>query len=332
MKRQFNRILKVAVALVCTAGLLYWCFRQVDTKLFLSSLENARWNWLVLAALCTLGILFLNSFQLKLFLPKYGLISFRRMFLLVSIFSMTVNVIPFWGGHALLIYLIGQKEKVGKTVALSVITLDQIIEGFGKLFIFLLVALVAPYPEWMKSGVQGFIVLVTVSYSVFFFLSYRYRNGVSEKVVPGHTLKGRIYYVFVNWAHHLHVLRSGKKLLGTACLSVSMKILEVLAIFFIQKSLGVGLGFPEALLVAAALSLATTLPLTPGRLGLFEAGALLTYQYLGIPAAQALALGVLIHAVHTLPYIVAGYLASLKLGFRRKEIPLDVANGALLTQ
>lgn len=309
------------IAALLTAGLLYWCVKQVDLKSFLESLEHANLWWLVPASLCTVSILFLNSIQLKKFLPRYDQVSFKKMFQMVAVFSMMVNVVPFWGGHALLIYLLGEKEKVGKTVALSVVTLDQIIEGFAKIFIFAVVVFSGPFPEWMKGGMQGFLILVALAYTVIFFLSFRFRNHFEDLHLERLHLGKKIYNVFKKWAYHLHVLRDWRSLGLTVGLAILMKFMEVLAVYFIQISLGIELGLLAAFLVVAALSLATVLPLTPGRLGLFEAGALLTYQYLGVPAAQALALGVLIHIVHTLPFIVIGYLASIKMGFQ-KMIPV----------
>ena len=283
-------------------------------------MEEAHFQWILLASIGALAIILLNSVQLKLFLPKYGLVSFKKMFHLVAIFSMTVNVVPFWGGHALMIYLLGQREKVGKTVALSVITLDQIIEGFPKLFLFGWVAFSGPFPDWMKGGMQGFLMLVGVTYTIFFVLAFKYRDHVEELHGSSGQFWGKIYQLFKKWAHHLHVLRKWPTLLTTVALATLMKFLEVLAVYFIQIALDVPLGLNAAFLVVAAVSLATTLPLTPGRLGVFEAAAMLTYQYLGLDATLGLAMGVTIHAVHTLPLLAVGYFSSLKMGFK-KMIP-----------
>lgn len=256
------------------------------------------------------------------------MVKFSKMVQLISIFSMAVNVLPFWGGHALMIYLLGQKEKIKKTVALSVVTLDQIIEGFAKIFLFGAVAFSAYFPPWMKTGMKSFLALILVTYSVFFFLAYKYRDHADELHDLSGPLWSRVSRIFKKWAHHLHVLRNWRPLVLTVALATFMKFLEVLAVFFIQIALGVELGFMAAVVAVAAISLATTLPLTPGRLGIFEAGAMVTYQFLGLDPTQGLALGVMIHVVHTVPFILAGYLSSLNMGFKGFIPKVEMADPA----
>lgn len=322
----YKKIFKFALALLITGGLIAWILHQIRLDVFWSTLKTAHYPWILLAAMGSLAIILLNSVQLKLFLPRFRRVSLKKMFQLVAIFSMTVNVVPFWGGHALMIYLLGHRERVGKTVALSVVTLDQIIEGFAKIFIFAWVAFSGPFPPWMKAGMQSFLVLIAVTYSVFFFLAYWYRDHPEELPQAKNHLLARVLQVFKKWAHYLHVLRNWRSLITTILLASLMKFIEVLAVYCVQLALDIPLGLSDGFLVVAALSLATTLPLTPGRLGIFEAAAMLTYEYLGLNATTGLALGVTIHVVHTLPFILAGYLSSLKMGFKRAIPQVQVAN------
>jgi glycosyltransferase 2 family protein len=314
-----KKLLKILLAIALAAGLLYWCFRQVQGDLFLSSLRQARWYYLFPAFCVSLVIVALNSIQWKLFLPQYNRVSFGKMFELISIFSMTVNLLPFWGGHALMVYLLGHREKVGKTIALSALTLDQIVEGPAKLLLFGIVFLIGPFPAWMQEGMRGFFLLVILGYIVLLILAFRFRVHPDQGPIHNAPRWSLIRGLVARWAHHLHTLRNWKRLLFSVLLAVLMKFLEVAAVYFIQKSLQLPLGWSAAFLVTAAVSLATTLPLTPGRLGLFEAAAMLAYQYLSVPSGTALALGVMIHAAHTLPFILAGYLSSVKIGFSFEE-------------
>ena len=121
-------------------------------------------------------------------------------------------------------------------------------------------------------------------------------------------------------------------MLGGILLAVVMKGCELLAILLVQKSFGLELPFYAPLLVLGALGLATMLPLSPGRLGVFEATVYWIYQYLGVDPTSALALGLFIHMVHTLPFIFVGYAVSIKLGFKRKEaMEISAPTGALVS-
>lgn len=302
-----------------TILLVYFCISKIDWKQFLQVLREVQFSYLFLGACFTLLILLLSSTQFKVFLPRNAPISFPRLFKIVSIFAMMVNLVPFWGGHALFIYLVGKKEKVGVAPALSAMTLEQIADGVAKLVIFAAVAILLPFPDWMRKGVQGLVLLVSLVYVIVFYFAFRFRKLNQQKEfspVGWH----KLLHFAANWAYHLHALRSFSKTLAGFSLAIAMKLCEVMAIWMVQKSFGVDFSFPGALLMLAALCISTTLPLTPGKIGIIEGTALLIYQYLGLDASKALAMGLVIHAVHTIPFLLAGYFNAVSMGFKKREL------------
>lgn len=302
-----------------TSLLIYLCVSKIDLNQFWSAICQIRLAYLLLGVFFTCLILFLSSTQFKIFLPPDAPISFSRLFQIVSIFAMMVNLVPFWGGHALFIYLVGKREKVGVAASLSAMTLEQIADGIAKLFVFALVALLLPFPDWMRNGIRGLVILVACVYGLVFYFAFRFRN-LNQKKEFSPVAWHKILHFAANWAYHLHALRSFPKTMAGFGLAISMKLCEVMAVWMVQKSFGLDFSFQGALLMVAALCIATTLPLTPGRIGIFEATALLIYQYLGLDASKALAVGVVVHVVHTLPFLTVGYLNSILMGFKRKEL------------
>jgi glycosyltransferase 2 family protein len=328
MLRQKKIWIGFGTALLSTL-LLVWCFRKVEWGVFLEHLENIKIYYLILGVTSTFIILLMKSFQIRVYLPPHKKLPLHRIFQVVSILMMTVSLLPFWGGHALFIYLLGHREGVGKTVALSIITLEQIVEGIGKLFIFGVVLLAVPLPPWMGRGIKSFLILVTAAFSVLLLLAYFFRDLDQKKGNARYPRLTQIYHLFFEWAHHLKPLKDWRTVGQAAFLSILMKCLETSAVFMVQKSFGVELPFYAPFLVVAALSLATVLPLSPGRLGVFEATAFVVYQSLGVDSTLAIALGLFIHMVHSLPLILTGYFVSLKIGFKRKEAFLDPPEGVV---
>src|SRR6185295_19692619 len=92
-----GKTFRILVALVLSLGLFLFCFHQVEWNRLWEAWRQANIFYLLAAFLPSLCILCLNSLQLKFFLPRFNQVSFFRMFQVVSVFSMTVNVIPFWG-------------------------------------------------------------------------------------------------------------------------------------------------------------------------------------------------------------------------------------------
>ncbi len=321
-KSSRNNLLAILAILLCGV-LIYFCVSRIDGEQFLLAIRSVHVSYLLGGACFTLLILFLSSAQFKILLPKEPSVSYFKLFQIVSIFSMTVNLIPFWGGHALFIYLVGKKEKVGVAPAISAMTLEQIADGFAKLFIFGLVSILIPFPAWMYQGIRSLVILVTCFYLLVFYFAFRYRN-LNQKKEFAPVGWHKILHFAANWAYHLHALRSFPKSIGTFLFAIGMKLCEVMAVWMVQKSFGLDFSFSGALLMVAALCIATTLPISPGRLGIFEATAVLIYQYLGLDASKALALGLIIHIIHTVPFLIVGYLNSIWMGFKRKEIEREM--------
>ena len=132
----------------------------------------------------------------------------------------------------------------------------------------------------------------------------------------GFCLGTRCFNLIRAWAHHLHALRSLPRFFATMLLACSMKLIEIIVVVLLQKSLNIELGIGAALMVIAALSIANAIPMTPGRLGVFESTVMLVYMSLGVAKSQALALGILIHFTQLIPFLLLGYGTALLNGLQ----------------
>jgi uncharacterized membrane protein YbhN (UPF0104 family) len=213
------------------------------------------------------------------------------MFEIVASASALMNTVPFGGGHASSLVLLARRGGVSGRGALSVLALDQLGEGTTKALLFLLVALVAPLPLWMRAGVTT----VSVAVGAWFI----------------------VLMVASRWARELELLRSPRRSVAAWILVMAMKGAEALAIAAVQRGFGIEISVPGTLLVLAAVLLGTMIPVAPGNLGTYEASAFAAYRYLGVGADQALALAIVQHICFMLPSVGAGYLVLSTNAFSR---------------
>jgi uncharacterized protein (TIRG00374 family) len=102
--------------------------------------------------------------------------------------------------------------------------------------------------------------------------------------------------------------------------SVFCWLLEAARLYFIALSLGVELDPWLVLFTALAGSLLTTLPLTPGGVGIVEAGMTGLFM-LAMSQTDAIALTVLDRSVSYISIVALGTLLFLFRQFVRKEVP-----------
>lgn len=303
-KKRWLYILAWAVASIC----IYLAVRKLQWESVLVELKNAHLFWLALAMAGNGFVLVLGTLQWLNFLPRDYHIGFPRMIEVNALVAMTSNTVPFLAGPALAIVLLAKREKVGHAVALSVIALDQFAEGFAKFSLFLLVIVLAPIPDWMRQGIIIALSAIFLLFAVLFFFAFRHRHFKIFMSRQSHPRWYKVWRFISRWAHHLEALRSVRIFavgMGTA---LAMKGAEVFAIWAIQKSFGVDLPLWTIFVVLASVSLVTMVPVAPGNLGIYETTVFFVYQYLGLPAEQALGLAILQHLCLLIPHIGAGYL------------------------
>ena len=299
------------------AGLIYLCLQSIDLDQAWNELSKATPLWLFLAVLFNACILGVWASLWYLLLPKKLSVPFIRVFQANSFMSTSCNTIPFPGGHAVGVMALARRAKVGHTVALSVLALDQLMEGFAKIFVLTLVAIFVPLPERMGQAILVFIAVIGFFASIMFYFAHKKPGAHEGKETVSFTGKARAFVS--RWSAHLEVLRDIRIFSLGLLLALLMMFAQTLGIWAVQKSLNLDLPVWAPILVMGALNLATVLPITPGNFGVYEGTAFLVYQFCGLSPELALSLALLQHLCFLVPMVGAGYLVLLFLTSAQKE-------------
>lgn len=273
--------MRVGAWLVATA-LIVLLARAVDLGRALRVIEHTNPWWLVVAIAGNATIQPFGALQWRSLLPQGVHVTFARMFRLFALTSVANNTTPSLVGHATGAMLLAGEAGVGKATALSVVALDQIAVGLVKLGVIGLAALLLPLPVWMKQGLAGLALAVSVLL-------------VAALVTAART-------------RHLAVLRQptrfGRGLLFAAC----VKAAEASAIFAVQHAFGLDVTVQTVVVVLAASALGSVVPIAPANIGTYEAASFGAYRYLGLDAERALGIAVVQHLCQLLPAVGVGYV------------------------
>ena len=307
------------IALVVATSLLVVIFNNVDWRRAWLELHRIRPGWLVLAIGFNLAILAFWSLQWTVFLPRGLRVTYRRMFENIAMMAMVTNSAPFMMGHASGVLLLARRGRVGHTVALSVMTLDQLAEGIAKISVLLVVALFIPLPPWLRQGILVLVAGVLGFLIVLLWFAHRHRAPARPMEHARPSLLQAVAHFVSRWAHHLEALRSFKVFGVGLVLALAMKGAEAMAIFAIQRSFGLDLPLWSVLLVLATVGLATMVAVVPGNLGVYEATVFFVYQYVGATPEQALGLALFQHLCYLIPLAGTGYLLVLVQNLRHHK-------------
>lgn len=281
------------VAWLLATGLLVVFARSLDLAAAGRLAARAEVGWLALAIAANFVALPLMMEQWWRLLPLGRRPPRAAIWECVTLSVATMNTVPLGGGHALAVGLLATRAKVGLTGALSLLALQQLSIGIAKLGLLLLALSVAPLPAGYATAAWWLAAGLAVATLALFGLV---RSGRS---VIGEWLAG--------WVHHFESFRRPQTFVGAVALALGAKVAMGVAIFAVQRSLGVELPVSAAVCVLAAVTFGTMISVTPANLFVYEAAALAAYRWLGVPTEQALALGLLQHVCFLVPMVGAGY-------------------------
>ena len=297
------------------AGLFYLCLQSIDLDRAWIEFSRADPFWLFAAVFFNACILGVWSSLWYLLLPEKCSVPFSRIFQANSYMSTSCNTIPFPGGHAVGVVALARRAEVGHSVALSVLALDQLMEGFAKTFVLTLVVIFVPLPEPVGQAILIFVVVIGFFASIMFYLAHN-QPRVKEGTI---SFIDKIRKFVSRWSAHLEILRDVRIFSFGLLLALLMMFVQTLGIWAAQKSLGLDLPFWAPILVMGALNLVTVLPITPGNFGIYEGTAFLAYQFYGLSSELALSLAFLQHLCFLIPMVGSGYLVLLFLTSAQKQ-------------
>ena len=282
---------------------------RVDWTLAIAAVAKAKPLPLILAVLLNAMILVFATAQWLLFLPEGVSVARSKMFKIMAIMSTVANSGPAGGGAAVGVHLLARQEGVGHSVGLSVLLLDQLVEGLVKVAIVLLAIVVVPIGLEYKAVSATILIGVPTLFFVLTVIAHRKSalESISERTTG-----------FLGWmltklnlvAANLEALRRPKKLSLTVVLGLLQKLVAALAITCILLAFGVVTPWWGILAVLVAVNLSTVVSVTPANLGVFEGAAFLVYTSLGISSATAVAGAIVQHAAYLIPLAGIGWIIS----------------------
>lgn len=269
--------------------------------------------WLVAATLFLVPAqIVLRTYRWRAVLPlrRDGTRPAARRILPVLLAGYLANlVLPARLGEPVRAFLLSRREQISFAPVLGSVVLERVLDLASLAPLAALAALQVGAPDWI---VRGTIVATVIGVLLVVILV---ASGISRGVEGLERLlgarSGRVKAVLAQLSHFGEGTSGGGwAQLGIAYVLSAATWAFVAATFWLAaQSLGIDIRISAAILVAAVASLGTSIPSAPANIGTFEAAAVVALTALGVPAAEALAMALLAHAIVTVPFAVVGAAA-----------------------
>jgi uncharacterized protein (TIRG00374 family) len=234
-------------------------------------------------------------------------------------------------GEVVRSYTLGTREGVSKATVGGSIVVERMLDVASLALVSLVALFMTPVGEVLVAGIGLAVGLCVVAFVLLVFItSPGTRQGIAARVHERH-VPDRFrpaVAVLVRLVHGLAVVRSRRAMAKAFGWSMSAWVITGIAFAAASRAVGLELSVPQVVLFVAATNLITVIPAGPAYVGTFELAALSVAAGMGVPAPDALAMAVLVHAsivvVTTLGGLIAaaGFYASSQR-FRRREVPIE---------
>jgi uncharacterized protein (TIRG00374 family) len=259
----------------------------------------------------------LRGLRWQRLLTPLAAIPLRRSVAYLAIGYFANSMLPARLGDLARAYLAGQSFGVSRLAVLGTVVVERLADG---LFILGLVAVlgISVAGGGSLATTAGWLVALVAVGGVGLVAALAFIRGSG-----GGRLRERLRSLLDRVLQGADALRSPSSFALVAGLTVVAFLPSVVMFALIVGAAGIPLSIGQCALVMGGLALSTSIPAAPGSIGTYEFVGLTILTALGVDAATALAVVVLVHLVVTIPLALTGLVVAWQLHFRVSEIARD---------
>jgi uncharacterized protein (TIRG00374 family) len=228
-----------------------------------------------------------------------------RLFAIINIGYLLINILPARVGELARAYLISRGGQVSAAHALITIVMERIYDTLFAVLLLAVVSSFTPLPSWAVRG--GLAVgAATVALAAVLFVLAGQRDwllNLWRRATKRVRLLGRpgAEEGFRSALEGLAILRRGEVALGALGWSTVVWACNLGTFYLVMQALAMNLPWSAAGLTVSVVALSMIIPSSPGYVGVFEEGVILSLGLLAVERETALAYALLVHA---LTYVV----------------------------
>ena len=317
-----HRLWRLAAGTLLSIGLLWLAARGVSWAEVAVALGSVRWHLIAVAGVCVVLATVLRAWCWRRLLVATKVpVTFVRAWKILLIGQFLNICVPARAGDVARVYLMGEAAKMSKTGAATSLVLEKFFDATTLLLLLGPVSLLVELPAALTGARHGFAAAAVLLSLAVVALAWRGTGLVRLLERQAHGESGWV----VRLARHgetivesLKVIRrwQGLGLMQAGYLGNWLALAGVN--YAVLRALAVDVPVGAAFVVMVVLQLGTSVPSTPGKIGIFQYLTVLALAPFGVAREPALAYGVILHVVGFGPLVaLGGFLSWTGLAAKR---------------
>jgi len=307
-----RRAVLLLVGLAASVFFTYIAVRDVDFDLFVESLRECNYAWLIPSLLLTVVAVVVRAWRWQFLFEtntRPPLPALTRALLVGQLFNC---ILPARGGEIARVLVLHQETGTSRVEALATAVVERLYDVLALLLLLFLATPFLPDLGWLRrAALFGVVLMVLVAIAVFVVDYWGVRPvrfvlrplARLPRVTPEQVERGA-----ANLIQGLGALHRPHLAIPSFALTLLSWLVLAASFWCVIAAFDVHLGYGAGLLLLVATTLALVIPSAPGGLGVFEAAGVVALGAYGVNDSTALSITVVLHALNTFPYIAAGWV------------------------
>ena len=340
---------KAIIGSIISIVILAFMLMVIDYRQLWDALKRANYWYLIPFVAIVIFSMVLRAWRWRLIITPLGRVPFARLYASTMIGFMANNVLPARLGEAVRAYSLGARSGISRSALFGTIIVERVYDSFTLLAMLWLVFLFSKAASSAEAAsIKSFgYVFLAVNVALLILLIFLQRKteptldwlGRMARWLP-EKIRQPAREIIEKFARGLILTPNLPVTLGIVFSSILLWTIMALSNYLIFLAFGYGpfpsdsahyLPIEASFVVLVVVSLAITMPSTPGYFGVFHAGCILALKvYLDLPAgqfiAEAAAIAIVMHAAQYVPITLLGFyhLKTEHLRFKTKEGKIEV--------
>jgi len=322
---------KIILGVLVSGVLVYLSARGINFTDVVQNFKQIQFTYVLLSIIVVILMQWLRSYRWGVILQPMEKIDQFSLFAVTSVGFLAITAIPARLGELARPYLIAKKSSIKMSSALGTIIVERVLDSFSILSIAVIVLFFSDLPSWMiKSSLILFFITLIMFCSIAGLIWHR-KNALKTinwflGRLPG-KFAHRIDDVIHRFIDGFQIITHFRLLAYLFFISVSIWLVDVLAIHLLLKAFGLSLPAMASFVVMIILIVGIALPAAPGFIGSWHYSCILALGLFGVDKTPGLSFAVFYHFLSIAIVVILGviFLPFNKLSFTEIKKELNQA-------
>jgi uncharacterized protein (TIRG00374 family) len=291
---------------------LVWVLRDFHIKRAAQNWAAVIWRWVALGILFDVLSYVAQGVRWRLLLTPFGHVKIRDS--VRAVFAgLFANIFPLRPGELLRGYLLSKAEDIGFVTVLGSVGVERLIDLVVTTAALAAMSLFVPLPARFRHAADGLgiatLVLLAIFIGLILYVEFRF-EGDPRRMAGGQRVPGKLMSALIG----LHNMGTSPSFYPAVFTSLLTPFFQVLALWCMMKSYGMGQPFLAVVVVLLVINLGISLPNAPANVGSYQFFCVLGLSIFEVEKTRATEFSIFAFLMLTLPILFLGFIAVLRSG------------------